>query len=301
MAGGASLQGLVPPGSWDCHVHCFNPEIFPFRSDRAYTPLPASLDSLMSWSPVDNVVIVQATIEENEAGVLAHIAEGHQKWPRKNFYATVVSTLLLDKGVRISDAIEASEMQAAGVRCIRVHGGINAVAVDAADAWKHLTKVAESAAVTNHTWAIAMQLPLRTWAVLWELLVETNPLNKVIIIADHMGCATPADSAEPAFEVFLEMLRQGRTYVKISALHRRSPDDIHAMREIVQRFANTTPDRLLWGSDWPHVNSVVRTLEPTPHLEVDALEELSLIKTWLTEDQWHKMMVENPRRVFGVD
>src|ERR1700712_4718843 len=97
MAGATSLQALVPLGSWDCHIHFFDPERFPFYLDRAYTPLPAPLDSFMSWSPVDNVNIVQATIEENQDGVLAHLAEGHQKWSSKNFYATIVSTLDLER------------------------------------------------------------------------------------------------------------------------------------------------------------------------------------------------------------
>lgn len=291
-------RGFIPGGSWDCHLHVFDPASFPLRSDRAYTPFPASLESLMSWSPVDNVNIVQATIENGEEGVLAHLAGGRQKWATKNFYVTIVSTLDEDGVPALADAHKASQLHEAGVRCVRVHGGINATGVDPDALWSHFMNVASSPGVTQCGWAIAMQLPLQAWAALQAQILSTSSLNTVDIIADHMGCATPADAAGLAFEQFLDLLRQGRIYVKISALHRRSPGNVHAMKEIVQRLADAGPGRILWGSDWPHVNSGVKTLEPTPHLNIDAVGELELIKSWLSKEQWQNMMVENPRRVF---
>jgi predicted TIM-barrel fold metal-dependent hydrolase len=291
---------ILPPGSWDCHVHCFDPVRFPYRPDRAYTPSPASVASLISWSPCDNIVIVQATIEDGAAGVLAHVAEGRQDAPAKNFYATAVSALGTDRSLLNASLGDVEYLHDAGVRCLRLHAGFGSNAIEQHHIGEALKLLASTPAISRLGCAVCMQMPLRVWAGLGILLTQSDELNTVKIIADHVGSATPADIATDDFAAFLDVVRMGRLYVKISALHRRSPTDVPAMKGIVQELANAAPDRLLWGSDWPHVNSGAKGLIPAPPLDgVDAVEELKLIKTWLSEEQWRKMLVDNPRHVFG--
>lgn len=65
-------------------------------------------------------------------------------------------------------------------------------------------------------------------------------------MADHVACATPTDYGCSALQDFLDLLGSGRMYVKISALHRRSPSDIRAMEPIVCMLAQNAPQALLW-------------------------------------------------------
>jgi predicted TIM-barrel fold metal-dependent hydrolase len=291
---------LVPPGSWDCHMHCFDNVRFPLRADRSYTPQPASLESFVSWSPCDNIGIVQATIESSAEGTLAHTMEGRQRFPNKYFYATVLSDCENGNSILNASMEQVDELHRNGVRCIRMHIGFGETGPDYHVLFYHLSQLAKSKGITERGWAISIQMPLRYWAALAEHLVEGDPIGKVDLIADHIGCAGPGDVSTQHFQAFIDLVRRHRVYVKISALHRRSQNTMEDMKGVVQCLANDAPDHLLWGSDWPHVNSGVRGMVPMPPLcNVDALQELMMIKTWLSPDQWGKMLVGNPSRLFG--
>ncbi|KAL6246238.1 hypothetical protein RBB50_006473 [Rhinocladiella similis] len=290
---------VVPSGSWDCHMHCFDPARFPLSPDRAYTPTPACLSSYEAWSPFNNINIVQATIEAAWGGVLAHIAEGSQDHPSRRFYGTIISDSSSPEPIINATSRQVDQLHEAGVRCLRIHCGFGGSKGLYQHVVHDLSQLAKSRGVVQHGWAISLQMPLRLWASLRDQLSQDDSLTRVKLIADHLGCAGPSDLSTADFEAFLDLVRKNNVYVKISALHRRSPSRIEDMKDVVQQLANAAPDRMLWGSDWPHVNSGVKGLEPTPPVtDVDALEELRLTKSWLTPEQWTKMLVENPCRVF---
>lgn len=71
------------------------------------------------------------------------------------------------------------------------------------------------------------------------------------------------------------------------------------MRFIIQQYAGKAPKRMLWGSDWPHVNPGYKNLGAAPPLQVDTSRELELIRMWLSEQQLADMLVGNPQRLFG--
>lgn len=71
------------------------------------------------------------------------------------------------------------------------------------------------------------------------------------------------------------------------------------MQQVIKEFARVAPRGIVWGSDWPHVNTTRKGLEPGPPLEgVDTAQELRLMREWLTEEQWRAVMAENPTRLF---
>lgn len=110
-----------------------------------------------------------------------------------------------------------------------------------------------------------MQLPLQTREDLHGLLLNDPNLTGVTIIADHNANATPDYINSPAFKSFHDILRRRpNTYVKIGALHRRSLGDLRWMREVVQVPAMTAPTGILWGSDWPHVDTTGPALGSVP-------------------------------------
>jgi predicted TIM-barrel fold metal-dependent hydrolase len=72
------------------------------------------------------------------------------------------------------------------------------------------------------------------------------------------------------------------------------------MKPIVILLAQTAPQALLWGSDWPHVDTSHNDFEAGPIEGVNAAEEMAAVKGWLSEEQMQYMLAENPRRVFGT-
>ncbi|KAL2807788.1 hypothetical protein BJX63DRAFT_60602 [Aspergillus granulosus] len=286
----------LPTHSWDCHIHSFNPETHPFKPARTYTPPPASLASFVQQSPVSRVMLVQATVEDGYAGLVDNLAQFRKEYSNLTIRGTIVKQSKWDE----LDAKTFDTLHELGVRSIRVHGFYGGSGGDPTAICETLRSLAVSYPVQTHGWTVSAQLPLKTWAALSKPLLQDPELSHLRLIADHNGCSTPADIGGPDLESFLELLRSKRVRVKISALYRRSPKDIQAMRWIIQRFAEVASDALLWGSDWPHCDTTAGgdALPPLrgPH---EVAGELRLLRDWLTDDQWRKMLSDNPQKTFA--
>ncbi|USP72753.1 uncharacterized protein yc1106_00027 [Curvularia clavata] len=289
----------LPTGSWDCHVHCFEPEKFPFKAPRAYTPRPAPFDLLLQNLLTSNVMIVQASIEASFNGLLANLEDIGK---RPNYFSGLVrGTVLADASTPLSFLTDGQleRMHTLGVRCIRLHGVYGGSGHDPAWAQQQMTALAQLRPVQNLGWSISAQLPLATWSQLKHFILTDKHLAGVSIVADHIACATPSDYGSSALQDFVELLQSGHVFVKISALYRRSPDDIHAMKDIVILLAQAAPRALLWGSDWPHVDASQNDFEAGPLEGVDAGAELAAVQSWLSTEQLQDMLVNNPYRLFG--
>lgn len=289
----------LPRDSWDCHMHCFDPIRFPFSPSRVYTPTAAPLESLVEQSLAQNIVLVQASVEDGSQGLLSHLAQCQTRFSQ----LTVRGTICNDKtNLQELRPQEFERLHTLGVRSVRIHGSYSTDGHDVALIETQIRALARSAGIRKHRWSISAQIPLQTWASLEHLILYAEDIAHVIFIADHSGCATPRDVETPALDSFVRLLKTGRLYVKLGALHRRSPGDVQAMKPIVQRFVGEAPHSLLWGSDWPHVDSSQKGLETSkPHPGANTTSELQSLRSWLTTEQWKQMLVDNPRRVFGND
>ncbi|KAF5679582.1 amidohydrolase 2 [Fusarium heterosporum] len=138
------------------------------------------------------------------------------------------------------------------------------------------------------------------WSSIANTILNHPDLRDISFIVDHNGSAAPTDFGTLEFANFIRLLESGRLYVKIGALHRRS-DNIALMEPVVKAYANAAPNGIVWGSDWPHVNTTIKGLTPTPPIEVNTDEELRLLRSWLTDIEWNKMLVLNPRHAFSVE
>lgn len=115
------------------------------------------------------------------------------------------------------------------------------------------------------------------------------------IVIDHMGRLPPARGiAHPAFDVMRRLLDGGRCWVKLSGAYLNTevggPDypDATAVAKALVAFA---PDRVVWGSDWPHVTE--------PHKPDDA-DLLDLLATWAGNEPLRKqVLVDNPAKLYG--
>ncbi|KAL6151900.1 hypothetical protein ACJQWK_10153 [Exserohilum turcicum] len=138
-------MAMPPPtgGTWDCHVHCFEPDRFPFKTRRAYTPRRAPLDVLLQQLLTTNVMIVQASIEASWHGLLASL-EDCGKRP-KLLSGLVRGTILADASTPLSGLThgQMERMHLLGVRCIRLHGVYGGSGHDPAWAQGQITALAE--------------------------------------------------------------------------------------------------------------------------------------------------------------
>jgi predicted TIM-barrel fold metal-dependent hydrolase len=285
--------------SWDSHVHCFEPDRFPYSSSRTYTPRKAPLHALLQNLLTDNFMLVQASIENGHDGLLAHLNDCHRG---VNGYSGLVrGTVLADSAAPLltTSDDELFRMHNLGVRCIRLHGLYGGSGHNAIWTQDQFEVLARSKPVQTHGWSISAQLPLRTWSHLKNAILNGTEFANTRIVADHNACAVPSDYDSAAMQDFLDLLRSGRVYVKVCALYRRSPGNIQAMRPIISLFAQTAPQCLLWGSDWPHVNTSYSEPEAGPLKAARPDAELAMVKTWLSAEQIHQMLVENPNRLFG--
>ncbi|KAH5432406.1 hypothetical protein HBI47_093520 [Parastagonospora nodorum] len=284
--------------SWDCHVHCFDPAKYPYKTPRSYTPRPAPLGVLRQNLLTKNVMLVQATIERDFAGILAKLEDC--RTAAFEFPGMVRGTILAGPEIFALSNEKVKRMHLLGIRCIRLHGSYGGSGHDLGWVQNELQALAALKPVREYGWAISAQLPLETWSHLKPFILSDPHLAGITIVADHVACATPTDYGSSALQDFLELLGSGRVYIKISALHRRSPSDIRAMEPVVCMLAQNAPQALLWGSDWPHVNTSHNDFEEGPLEGADASHELAVVKSWLSEKQKQCMLVENPRRVFGI-
>ena len=141
----------------------------------------------------------------------------------------------------------------------------------------------------------------------WHIQVFVHPeqlveLERVLrdlptpVVIDHMGLIDPAEGASgAAFAVMRSLLDSGNTWVKLSGAYMRSrvgePSyaDVEALGSALVRAA---PERLVWGSDWPH------TTQPKETVNDSSL--VDLLQTWCATDAvMDRILVENPARLYG--
>jgi D-galactarolactone isomerase len=116
------------------------------------------------------------------------------------------------------------------------------------------------------------------------------------IVFDHMGRLQGSGTDHPAFAVIRGLIDKGRTWVKISGAYiesRVGPPTYADATGVAQAFVKAAPERMLWGSDWPH-----------PSLDLahkpDDAGLLDLLAEWAPDDATrHRILVENPEALYG--
>jgi hypothetical protein len=202
-------------GTWDCHAHCFDPDVHPYRIHRAYTPRPAPLDALIRSLVTDNLMLVQATIEQNFDGLLARLEEC-RKAPY-HFSGLIRGTILAYDAVSLTTLSdhEFERMHHFGVRCIRLHGSYGGSGHDLKWVQNQVKALAHLKPVLKYVWSISAQLPMETWSRLKPFILSNQDFAAVSIVADHIACVGASDYESSALKDFLALLQSGRVYVKV--------------------------------------------------------------------------------------
>jgi len=277
----------VPPGATDCHTHIHgDPKKFPFFAGRVYTPemaLPEEMAKLHKALRIQRVVIVTPSVygTDNSATLYGMKARGNDA-----------------RGVAvIGDKTPESELDAlakAGVRGIRLNlltGGTK----DPAVGRKRFQAAAER--MKARKWHVQMFTNLEMITAIKDL-VAASP---VPVVFDHFGDANPELGVEqPGFANLVELVRSGKAYVKISI--RGGPlKDYSGFVPIAKALIAANPDRILWGTNWPHPNSASgrKATELTPLFQVDDGFKLNLLPIWAPDAAIRKkILVDNPARLY---
>lgn len=292
-------QKALSPDTWDCHVHVLSPEKFPYRQDRTYTPYAATLAELVKASPAKGIVIVQASVEDGPDPLLHHLQEGRSLYPERIWRGAVITTTRQDRDVALFGKEYLNLLHEAGVRSIRIQSGYGSFGSDSQQLQDYIVRLAQSYSVASLGWSISIHQSLKGWMMMEEFLATRSDLQHVRFVAEHQGWATPSAYGTPEFGSMIRLMTTGRLWVKVSALHRRSPGDIYAMKQVISQIVTSRPDRIVWGTDWPHTNPAATGLEPQPPLEdVDTQAEIEAVQSWVGERDWEAMLAHNPAQLY---
>lgn len=269
-----------PPGAVDAHCHVFGPgDVFPYAPERKYTPGDApkeKLWELRDYLGFERNVIVQATCHgaDNRALVDALKASNNR--------ARGVATVKQD----VTDA-ELRALDAAGVRGVRFNFVKRLVDTTPREV---LHSIAER--IKPLGWHIVIYFEA---AELHELYDFFTSLPTTVVV-DHMGrpdVTKPVDG--PEFELFVRLIRENTNFwSKVSCPERLSksgPDGYDDVVPFARRIVDTFPDRVLWGTDWPHPN--MKSHMPDDGKLVDFIPRIAR-----TAELQRKLLVDNPMALY---
>ncbi len=269
---------VAPPLACDAHIHVLDPSFPPAMPGAKLAARATAANYLITRTRfgTTRTVIVQAKAYGTDHRCLVDAVER---------LAPARGIAVVHPGV--SDA-ELARLDRGGIRGIRF------------SVWNPADAVA----------SIDMIAPLaqRIVALGWhaqlhmsgDQIVEHSAMLNALpcdIVIDHMGRLPPeAGAAHPAFAAILRLVDRGRTWVKISGAYlntKAGPPDYADATEVARAFVAAAPERLVWGSDWPHVTEAHK---PDTALLFD------LLSVWAGDEPTRRrILVDNPARLYGFD
>jgi predicted TIM-barrel fold metal-dependent hydrolase len=282
----------VPAHACDCHTHIFgDPATFPFFSGRTYTPETAKPDEMSALHRalhIERVVIVTPSVygTDNSATLYGMKARG----------ATARGVAVIDEQTPES---ELDRLQQAGVRGIRLNlttAGEDDPALARRRFQTNLDRV------KGRKWHVQMYTNLTVISGIKDLVAN----SPVPVVFDHFGGARAARGLnQPGFSDLLELVKSGKAYVKISGAYRASthgPDYADAA-PLAQALIGANPNRIVWGTDWPHPGSTPPGHKPTELsllTQIDDGRLLNQLPVWAPDPAVRKkILVDNPATLYG--
>ncbi|TDD63248.1 amidohydrolase [Kribbella antibiotica] len=258
----------LPPGSCDAHFHVFEPG-YPHVANPLYTFPDATLDQYLAvtdYLGIDRMVIVQPTFYATDNSLALEVLR------RVGDRCRAVVRVEED----ITDA-ELDRYDAVGVRAIRL------------DLFARAEQ--PTAGIIAYVRRMALRTAARGWHlqfytpgwVVRDLLPFLADFDQPYVI-DHMGYMKEEDGLTPAdADRLLTVLRDnGNCWIKLSGPYRIAKDKpLSSIQELGAALVATRPDRLLWGSDWPHL----------PNGQRDTGELLNLLPAWAPAAQDRRLIL----------
>ncbi len=276
-----SRPRFVPPsGAVDAHCHIFGPGArFPYAPERKYTPCDAPKEKL--WALRDYLgfsrnVIVQATCHGSDNRAMVDALRSSGGLARG---VATVNAQISDAGLR--------ELDEAGVRGVRFNFVKRLVDTTPREV---LLEIAQR--IKPLGWHIVIYFEAAELPELYDFFASLP----TVVVVDHMGrpdVGKPVDGEE--FGLFVRLMREHTNFwSKVSCPDRLSQmgpptyaDVAPFARHLVERF----PDRVLWGTDWPHPN--MKSHMPDDGHLVDYIPRIAT-----TADLQRRLLVDNPMRLY---
>lgn len=278
-----------PSGSCDCHVHVFEPEVFPLESQRAYTPARAGVDDLLAMHQtlgMSRVVLVQPSVYGNDNACLLN----------------AIAQLGMDRarGIAVVDleAISEAELQ-------QLHeGGVRGVRLNLHVSGSGLQEVKQQIELARRIADLpGWHLQVHASLDLHISMLEAYSTIGVPVVLDHFAGGTmPDPESESLLLRLVNAMRKAPIYVKLSAAYRMwSGCSAEALTKL---FYSVAPQQVVWGSDWPHTGGAggkgrsPEAIEPFRQIDNrTALEQV--LRSLNSLDATQRILVDNPARLYG--
>ena len=269
----------LPVGAWDAHCHVFGPAAdFPYADDRSYTPPDApfeTLQALHNHLGFTRGVIVQASCHGSDnRAMLDAIARSEGRY----------------RGVAIVDGSETdeqlAEMDAGGVRGVRFNFVAHLGGAPDLDVFDSTVD-----RLADLGWHVVLHLDAQ------DILTYAQRLARIPVpfIIDHMGRVKAQDGiGQQSFLALQQLMENPLAWVKVCgaervSVGRRPFDDAVPFAE---RLIEMAPDRVLWGTDWPH-----------PNISKDMPNDgglVDLMFNFCTDPLLRqKLLIDNPMKLYG--
>jgi len=271
----------LPSGSIDTHVHVFE-QRYRLSPDRGYNPPEstlADLTRLHSTLGIDRVVFTQPSVYGTDnSAILDGMAALNAERPDRARCVVAIT-------MNMSES-ELARLDIAGVRGVRLNtdnkGGMPI----------ELSQISDLASkIAPFGWHIEFLFPGKE---ILDLMPAFAALKVPMSIGHFAYQPASAGIGAPGFRALLELMRRGNTWMKISGANRVSATDLPPyddVKPMAQALVEAAPERIMWGTDWPHPNKYVAN--PNDGDLVDAFGE------WIADHQLRrKIMVETPAKFY---
>lgn len=267
----------APAGATDCHVHLYLPgyEAQPGGPKIPELATVADYQALQKWLSLERVVVTQPNAYQfDNRAILQGVAEIGQENARA---VVVVAPDATDAQIE-----ELHAQGARGARIMQLPGG--AVGID------KLAEVEER--IRAFGWHLMVQFNGREI----DSYIDTLKAIKTDYIIDHIGKFMPPVAANDSrVDQIVNLLERGNAWIKICAGYEASLSGGPTYTDvgpIAKRLIQHAPERVIWGTNWPHVG-VPREQFP------DDAEQLDVLLHWADERIRQKILVDNPAALYG--
>lgn len=263
----------TPPGAVDCHTHIFESR-YPLIPNRGYTPPDSNLDDMLAMHGqvgIERVVFTQPSAYGTDNSA---ILDAMDRIPER-------ARAIVALGLSVGDD-ELADLDRRGVRGLRLNlDNVGGMPIDLSEVPALADRIRELGWHLEFLFA-GKDLP--------ELVPLLRSLPVPVSIA-HFGYMPATEGVDhPPFRALVELVKEGNTWLKLSAPNRLGVGDLPPWDEVIpmaEVLIEARPDRMLWASDWPHPNK----FGDQPN-DADLIEQLQL---WAPDAEMRRrILVENP-------
>ena len=271
----------VPTDACDCHVHLYDAR-YPAAPGATLRPPDASAADyrqLQRRTGTQRVVFVTPSTYGTNNGPLCDALAA--------FGTQARGVAVVDE--QVSDA-ELRALHDCGVRGIRLNLSLGVV-----NSASQIAPLATRIAPLG--WHLQLLAPAHTWS---ELASVLNDLP-VPVVFDHFGRLAPSVAGRhPSHALILRLLGERRAWIKLSGgyiVSEQGAPQYADVAALARSFLDAAPERVLWGSDWPHASATAG------HQAVpDDAQQMTLLAGWTgTARALQRVLVDNPAQLYGFD